>query len=791
MLTNRIESLKKQLQDTKPSLSSERLLLATDAYKKYSGEAVPVFRAHVFAYVLDRMSVVIRDGELLVGSTNKRARCASIFPEYTGQWLLDGGIDSLPTRPTDPLDVPEEDRKEILACLEWWRGRSLEEELEEELPEDVQEARKAGIIAVGCRSIPSGKTVPDFGLMFRKGLKGYIDDCRQKISETVDRTIKDQPKLDFWKASIISCEAVIRLSNRYADKAEEMAECESDARRKAELLEIARICRKVPENPAETFYEAIQFEWFIYHLLYVDTNCSACGFGRFDVNLGPYLEKDLKEGRIDEATAVEMIQCLFIKSNEIIMLRPDDYSRDFAGYPLWQILTVGGVDRSGKDVSNVVTRLTLEAADAIKLAQPAVALRVHDDTPKEIWRSACSMVQDGQANPAFFGDKCAMKIVQNKGGSLEDARDWNILGCVEPHQGGGGTDANPSVGYLNLPKCLELVMHNGVDPLTGKQMGPKTGNPEEFSSFEQLMEALKTQIAYWYDLIRKGFNTVISYHSTRLPCIYSSMMIKGCIEKGMPVQHGGADNTYAGVFCTGPGSLTDALAAVNTFVYQNKSLSMKELIEALNSNFENRERLRLELLNKAPKYGNDIQEVDAIYDEVIGFVADYTQKMRDARGGQYCFCNQAQTVSVTMGKKVGATADGRLAYSALSDNAGPAMGRDTVGPTATLNSLSRNINQSEVLDGTLVNMRFDPSGVSGEKGLEIIESMVKEFVDNDGLHIQINVVDDKTLKAAQKNPEDYRNIIVRVAGYMAYFTELDKVVQDSIIARTAHLADAG
>lgn len=794
LLNFRVNMMKRRLLDTRPSVSSERLLLATEAYKKYAGEAIPLFRAHVFAYVLDHMTVVIRDGELLVGSTNKRVRSASIFPEYTGQWLTkknaDGvlNLDHLPQRSTDPMDVMPEERQEILDTLAWWEGRSLEEYVEENMPEDIQEARKAGIIAVGCRSLPSGKTVPDYALMFKRGLKVYIKMCKDKIAETKERTVKVQPQIDFWMASIIACEAVIRFAGRYADEAERLAAEETDEVRKKELLQIAEICRRVPENPARNFREAMQFEWFIYYLLYVDNNCSACGFGRFDVIMGPYFEKDYQEGLITKEEAVELIECLFIKATEIVQVRPDDYSRDFAGFPLWQVLMLGGVDRQGKDVTNEITYLALEAASRIKLAQPAVALRVHDGTPKHIWRKACEMIQDGQANPAFFGDPCAIQTVINKGGSLEDARDWVILGCVEPHQGGGGTDGNPSAGYLNLPKCLELVMHNGVDPLTGKQMGPKTGDPSTFKTFEDVMEATKKQIDYWYDMIRRGFNTVISFHSTRLPCIYSSMMIKGCIEKGMPVQHGGAEHTYTGIFTTGPASLADALMAVKKFVYDEKKLTMEELIHALDVNFEGYERLRLELLNKAPKYGNDNEEVDGICDEVISHIAEYVQKFTDARGGRYCFCNQAQTVNLTMGYKVGATADGRFAYTALSDNAGPAMGRDSEGPTAAINSISRNMHQDQVYDGTLVNLRFDPSGVAGEKGLEIIESLIKEYVANNGLHIQINVVDDKTLRAAQKDPENYRDIVVRVAGYMAYFTELDKSVQDVIIARTAHLA---
>ncbi|MCD8123336.1 MAG: pyruvate formate-lyase [Clostridiales bacterium] len=795
MIAERIQKMREIVVNARPSLSAERLVLVTEAYREFGGEAAPVFRARVFAYVLDHMELLIRDGELLVGSTNKRIRSASVFPEYTGQWLLQKdengmlGLDRLPVRPNDPLDVLPEDRETILKTMKWWMGKSTEEASETFLTTDVQEARKSGVLSVGGRAIASGKTVPDYALMFQRGLKGYIQMCRDRIAEQVEKgvDVDAQPRLDFWNACIICAEGMIRYARRYADLAERMSKKENSSQRKRELLEIARICRKVPENPPETFYEGLQFMWFIYHGLYIETNASANGFGRFDEYMGPLYEKDVATGAITEAFAEELISCLFVKSMEIIMLRPDDYSRDFAGYPLWQILMLGGVDRRGADVTNAVTRMTLNVASQLKFSQPAVALRVHEKTPEDIWRKGCEMIQDGQANPAFFGDQAALKIVQEKGGTLEEAREWIILGCVEPHPGMGGTDGSPYGGYVNFPKCLELVMHGGVDPLTGKLLGPVV-DVESLKTFDDVMKAVKMELRHWYDLLHKGFNQIVAYHCTRIPCVYSSMLLEGCIEKGIAVQSGGANHTYSGIFCTGPASLADALVAVKQYVFDEKKLTLEELTEILDQNFEGNERLRLELLNKVPKYGNDNEEVDGICCELIRDTAHYVQQMTDARHGHYCFCNQAQTVSVTMGYKVGATADGRFAYTPLSDNAGPMMGRDTEGPTATVNSMSRNMCQCELYDGTLMNLRFDPSGVAGEKGLHILESVIKEYVQQDGLHIQINVVDDRTLRAAQKDPENYRDIVVRVAGYMAYFTELDLTVQNAIIARTAHLA---
>ena len=786
-MTDRIQMMKKRLLSTKPSISSERMKLATEAYQKFAGEATPIFRAKVFAYVLEHMSVVIGDGELIVGNQNKRFRCASLFPEYTGQWLADQ-IDTLPVRPNDPLDVPQKDRDEILECLKWWKGKSLEEQADSFLPQDVQDARRAGIISVGSRTLSTGHTTPDYRKLFAKGFCGMIAECQRHIDEVGGGTPELQEKIDFWTASIISCRGVIRFAERYAELADSMAEKESDPERRKELLTIAKNCRNVPANSPRTFHEALQFVWWVQLLFHIESNSSANCFGRFDQYMLPYYEQDVAVGTLTDDYAVELLECLYIKATELLAARPNDYSKDFAGYPLWQILMIGGVDARGRDASNPVSYLVLDAAAEVQLAQPAVALRIHDKTPEPLFRKAVKMVQAGMANPAFFNDKVAIPIVMAKGGTLEEARNWVIVGCIEPHQGGGGTDGSPSAGYLNFPKCLELVLHNGVDPVSGKRLGVETGDPTQFTTKEELIRAVEIQMHHFWDLIHKGFNRVIPYHSTRLPAIFASDVIEGCIDSGKSVQWGGAQHTYSGIFPVGPANLADSIAAIDQVIFQEKAATMAELIDALDHNFEGHERLRLHLLNRAPKFGNDISSVDDIQYELLHDSAIYTQTFRDARGGQYCFCNQAQTVNVTHGGFVGATPDGRLAFTPLSDNCAPAMGRDTCGPTATVNSVGKGSDQLDAWDGSLFNLRFDPRGVSGEKGIQIIESVIKEFFDNEGFHIQINVVDDATLRKAQKDPENYRNIVVRVAGYMAYFTELDKKVQDSIIARTAHLA---
>jgi formate C-acetyltransferase len=482
------------------------------------------------------------------------------------------------------------------------------------------------------------------------------------------------------------------------------------------------------------------------------------------------------------------LQCFFIKTGEPLEVRDSWYSEAFAGYPMWAIVMVGGQDSAGGDASNELTYLCLEASSELRMSEPVLAVRIHAGTPDDLCRKGAEMIRAGQANPGFFNDDVAMDIVrQRKLGSEDEARNWVIVGCTQPQPGGGAADGSPDAGYVNTAKMLELALHNGVDPMTGEQIGPQTGDPREFSSMDEVRIATEKQIMYFYEVIREGYNRMQICHMTRLPVILASAVIGGCIESGKSVQEGGAIYNTAGMFITGPANLVDSLVAIDEIVFKDKIVTMAELIDALDKNFEGNERLRQLLLMKPAKFGNDDSRVDALAKDILGRISDEVQSWDDARGGRYSFTMMSQTVNVSHGKVVGATPDGRLAYEPLNDNSSPMMGRDVAGPTATVRSVA-SWGQRNFGDGALFNLRFDPRGVRGEKGIEIIEGVIKTYFEHGGQHIQINVVDDITLRAAQKKPEDYRDLVVRVAGYMAYFTELDRDVQDAIIYRTPHLA---
>ncbi|HIU25679.1 MAG TPA: formate C-acetyltransferase/glycerol dehydratase family glycyl radical enzyme [Candidatus Copromorpha excrementigallinarum] len=789
MLTDRLKRMREKYFNSRPCITAERLVLATEAYKKFAGDAVPIFRAKVVKYIMENMTTLIMDDELIVGTPTNKYRGANLHPEFqSSSWYI-SDIDEFPVRKTDPYDISPEDRETILETLKYWEGKAIEDIAESVLPHDIEEARREDLISVGLRNGVSGETTCDHEKLLAKGLSGYMDECRENIRNTVSGSREDQEKIDFWQACIIQCEGLIAYAGRMAEEAERQAASCKDPKRREELLTIGENCRRVPENPPETFQQALQMVWFAHVYFHIEVCTTACGFGRFDQYMRPYYEKDIEEGRITREEALEMLECFYLKACEVYEVRDKWYAQSFAGYPMWEILVVGGQTPDGKDATNDLSYLCLEAASDLQTTQPVLALRVWEGTPEALMRKGVEMVQAGMANPGFFNDDTAMKMTLGKGCTIEEARDWTIVGCIQPGPGGGTTDGSPDAGYVNAPKVLELVLHNGVDPATGKQLGLKTGDPRDFKNIDELTEAVKKQLIHCYSMIRTGYNMMQPYHMLRTPVIFASMVTKGCVESGRSVQEGGAKYTTAGMFITGAANLADSLVAIEKCVYEDKDVTMDHLIKALDKNFEGEERLRQLLINKPAKFGNDDPHVDGVYRDILKYISDTVQTWHDARGGYYSFSNLSQTVNVSHGAACGATPDGRLAGEAFCDNASPMMGRDVKGPTATVKSVA-SMDQANFHDGALFNLRFDPQGVKGEKGIQSIEAVIKTFFKHGGEHIQINVVDDDTLRKAQEDPEHHKGLMVRVAGYMAYFTELDRAAQDSIIYRTAHFKEA-
>lgn len=789
MLTPRVKRMREKYFETIPQITAERLVLATEAYQKFAGEAVPVFRAKVVNYIMENMTTLIMDDELIVGTSTNAYRGANLHPEFqSSSWYI-SDIDEFSSRTKDPYYISPEDKETILETLKYWEGKSMEDLSDEVMPAKIKELEKDDIICVGLENGVSGETTCDHEKILTIGLKGYMQECQKNIDSMIPQTMEEQAKVDFWKACIIQCQGLITYAHRMAEEAERLASACTDEQRKKELLTIAENCRVVPENPPKTFQQALQAVWFVHVYFYIEVCTTACGFGRFDQYMWPFYEKDvIREKNITREEALEMLECLYLKTCEVYEVRDNWYATAFAGYPMWQILVVGGQTPDGKDATNDLSYLCLEAADDLQIKQPVMAVRVWENTPEDLIRFGCKMIQEGQANPGFFSDDAGIKISLDKGRgcTIEEARDWTIVGCTQPAPGGGSSDGSPDAGYVNMGKMIEFVLHNGVDPATGKLMGLQTGDPREFRNIEEFKDALKKQILHHYDLIRTGYNLMQSIHMNRYPVIFASMVTKGCVESGKSVQHGGAKYSTAGLYVTGPANLADSIAAIEKCVFEDKDLTMDELIKACDTNFEGQERLRQLLLNKPEKYGNNQAHVDSIYKEMMHFIAENVQQWQDARGGYYAFGIDSQTMNIPHGQVTGALPDGRLAGEPFCDASSPMMGRDINGPTATVKSVA-SMTPADLHEGALYNLRFDPHGVQGEEGKDVIEGVIKTYFEDGGQHIQINVVDNETLKKAQEKPEDYKGLMVRVAGYMAYFTELDKSAQDVIIYRTPHL----
>jgi pyruvate formate-lyase/glycerol dehydratase family glycyl radical enzyme len=787
-MTERVQHLKKMLNDEIPAVSAERAKLATEAIRKYAFEPPVLQKAYMLDYILRHKKIFILDGELIVGNQADKPRSAPVFPEYTSEWILDE-IDDFSTRPSDPMIVTDEDRAILEEYLPYWKNISFDKVVERELPEDVKHAEESGVVTVGNRDCGTGHILPDYFNLLKRGLTYYKKQCQKKIAETVIDCQEKQNQVDFWNAVIIDIDAAGAYAARFSELASQMAVTEADPRRKAELLDIAAACAQVPLKPARTFQEAVQFVWFMHVIMNIENNGHGESFHRFDQYTNEFYEADLAAGRITEDKAIEIIECFFIKVTSIMKLRDKFYSQSFAGYPLWQNIIIGGQKpEDGSDATNPVSMLCLKANQAVQMSMPTMSIQWHDHLDQNLMNEGLRMIQAGMATPAFFNNNLVIPMLMEKSGcTLEEARNWGIHGCVQPGVA-GKSDGRPTVGYVNQLKCIELVLHNGINPVTGEQLGPQTGDIETLDSLEKLQKALYTQNDYFVDMMIKGFNVVGALHASRMPVAFTSMLVDGCIDKGKSLQEGGSKYFESGAFCVSVANAADALAAIDTLVHKENVLDIDTIMDAVHCNFEGKEPVRQMLLKKAPKYGNDDAYVDAIAADIIRHYGKNLEKYRDSRGGHYVEVVESQSMNVSQGKCILATPDGRFAHEAVADNCSPAMGRDVSGPTACVKSVAH-LDQKNAKDGCLFNLRFDPRSIQGKKGIMVLDAVVKTFFKNMGEHIQINVIDDKTLRDAQIHPENYRNLLVRVAGYLAYFVELDSEVQEALIRRTAHTPD--
>ncbi|WP_313076710.1 glycyl radical protein [Lacrimispora sp.] len=827
--TERIQKLKRAIVDAVPYVESERAVLVTESYKETEGLSPIMRRARAAEKIFRSLPITIHDNELIVGAITKNLRSTEICPEFSYEWV-EKEFDTMATRIADPFRIPKETAAELKEAFKYWDGKTTSALADSYMSQETKDCISNGVFTVGNYFYGGvGHVCVDYGKVLKIGFTGIIRQVMEAMAK-LDTSDPDYiKKKNFYEALIITYSAAIQFAHRYAEKAREMAAACLDATRKAELLQIAANCDKVPEQGATNFYEACQSFWFVQILLQIEANGHSISPGRFDQYMNPYLAMD--KG-ISHEFAQELVDCVWVKLNDINKTRDEVSAQAFAGYAVFQNLIVGGQTEDGLDATNEMSYMCMEAVAHVKLPAPSFSIRVHQNTPDEFLYRSCELTRLGFGVPAMYNDEVIIPALCNRGVSLADARNYCIIGCVEPqcpHKTEGWHDA----AFFNIAKVLEITLNNGK--AGDKQLGPVTGDITSFTNLEQLLEAYKKQMEYFVYHLAEADNCVDYAHAERAPLPFLSALVDDCIGRGKSVQEGGAIYNFTGPQAFGVADAGDSLCAIKKHVFENKEITMEQLKEALDHNFgdccdktcsatESTDEDRIyeavkrilsnngsinladlqaqlsktqkevsgnkedyaqvkKILENTPWFGNDEDEVDMIARRCGQIYSYEVEKYKNPRGGQFQAGCYPVSANVLFGKDVGALPDGRLAKTPLADGVSPRQGKDTNGPTAAAMSVSK-LDHANYSNGTLYNQKFLPAALAGDDGLKHFASIVRSYFDHKGMHVQFNVIDRDTLLAAQKDPDQYKDLVVRVAGYSAQFTVLAKEVQDDIISRT-------
>jgi pyruvate formate-lyase/glycerol dehydratase family glycyl radical enzyme len=782
--TPRVEAIKDRFITITPEICVERAQLVTQSYKETVDQPIYIRRAKALEKILNGMTIFIQDGELIVGNQCTKSRATPVFPEFSCKWL-EAELDRLEKRTGDVFLISEEKKQILRDTFPYWDGKTTNELAASLMPQDAKTAQAAGVFTVGNYFFNGvGHISVDYAKVLAEGLAGIIADVEQEKSKLDITNPEHLQKSIFLDSIIISNKAVISFAERFAEEADRLARSEQDPTRKAELNEIARICSKVPASPAGTFWEAVQSFWFIQLVLQLESNGHSISPMRFDQYMYPYLEKD---PTITVGKAQELLDLLYIKFSEINKVRDEGSTKAFGGYPMFQNLIVGGVNREGEDATNSLSYMCLQATANTKLYQPSISIRIHDGTPAELYKKAAEVSRLGLGMPAYYNDRFIIAALLSRGLTRDDARDYGIIGCVEP-QVGGKTEGWHDAAFFNMAKVMELALNDGVDPLTGNQLGPRSGDLTSFNSFADVMEVYKKQTEYFVRLLVISDNAVDIAHGQRTPLPFLSCLVEDCIAKGKSLQEGGAHYNFTGPQGVGVGNVGDSLTAIKKLVFEDKAVTLKQLKQGLATNFEGveMESLRQMLLNRSPKYGNDDSYADLVAREGALIYCTEVEKYTNPRNGKFQPGLYPVSANVPLGTVVGATPDGRKSGMALADGVSPVSGMDHAGPTASVKSVAH-LDHVIASNGTLLNMKFHPNALKDERGIQNLVGVTETFFTGGGTHIQYNVVSRGMLLDAQKHPDNYQGMVVRVAGYSAFFTSLDKAIQDDIIARTEQM----
>ena len=824
----RIQKLVDALYEHMPVIESARAKLITESYKETEGEPIITRRAKAFAHILHNIPIIIRDNELIVGSSTIAPRGCQTFPEFSYEWL-EAELDTVATRTADPFEIAEETKAELKEADKYWKGKTTSELATSYMAPEAIKAIEHNIFTPGNYFYNGvGHVTVKYWEVLETGFEGIMEKAQKELDGCSVGDGNYARKSHFLEAVILSCKAVIDYAGRYAKLAQEMAAQTSDPIRKQELFVIAENCSRVPAKGAQNFYEACQSFWFVQQLLQMESSGHSISPGRFDQYLYPYYKKDMEAGTITREFAQELMDCIWVKLNDLNKCRDAASAEGFAGYSLFQNLIAGGQNKEGEDVTNDLSVMCIQASMHVHLPAPSLSVRVWNGSPHEFLIKAAELTRTGIGLPAYYNDEVIIPALQNRGLSLEDAREYNIIGCVEP-QKAGKTEGWHDAAFFNMCRPLELVFSNGMDK--GEMVGIPTGDVTQMKTFDEFFDAYKKQMEYCISLLVNADNAIDVAHAERCPLPFLSCMIDDCLKEGKSVQEGGAVYNFTGPQGFGIANMADGLFAIRKLVYEDKKVSMKELKEALAWNYDkgldaqsagdmtemimkamqkagrNVEASTAEgllktfmgmkpgeqktqrfkeihdMIDEVPKFGNDIPEVDYFAREVAYTYSKPLQKYNNPRGGKFQAGLYPVSANVPLGGQTGATPDGRYAHTPVADGVSPSAGKDVKGPTAAATSVSR-LDHFIVSNGTLFNQKFHPSALSGREGLEKFVALIRGYFDQKGMHMQFNVVDRQTLLDAQEHPEKYKHLVVRVAGYSALFTTLSRSLQDDIIRRT-------
>lgn len=824
--TPRISKLVDDLFKKMPQIEHYRAVLYTESFRKTEGEPIVLRKAKAFYHVCKNIPIVIRDGELIVGANSVSPRSCPTFPEFSFEWL-ESEFDTVATRAADPFEISEESKKALREVHTYWRGKTTSELAKSYMAPEAWRAFTHNMFTPGNYFYNGvGHVTVQYDTAVYKGLDSVIERAARELDKAKVSDADYPARSAFLKAVIVACEAVKTYASRYSALAASMAVKESDATRKAELQKIAEHCAQVPARPARDFWEGCQAFWFIQQLLQLESSGHSISPGRFDQYMYPLYSADLQAGKITRAKAQELIDCIFVKLNDLNKVRDAASAEGFAGYSLFQNMIVGGQNAEGKDVTNDLSVMCIVAGKHVQLPQPSLSIRVWNGSPQELLIKAAELTRTGVGLPAYYNDEVIIPSLLSRGLTVEDARSYNIIGCVEP-QCPGKTDGWHDAAFFNMCRPLEMVFSRGMDK--GEQVGLDTGDIAELDTYEKFRDAYVKQINYAIELLVNADNAIDYAHRDRAPLALESCLVDDCIARGKSLQEGGAVYNFTGPQGFGVANMGDSLHAVKELVYDQKKFTLRELQRALYYNYGNLTEERaaditadvvramqaagknvtekeipavlqsvLSSLSEAEKqrfaeikkmidgvthFGNDDDEADEYAREAAYMYTRPLETYRNPRGGMFQAGLYPVSANVPLGAQTGATPDGRYAYTPVADGVSPSAGRDVFGPTATANSVSK-LDHGIASNGTLFNQKFHPSALAGREGLEKFVALIRTYFDQKGSHMQFNVVSRETLLDAQKHPENYRHLVVRVAGYSALFTTLSRSLQDDIINRT-------